>query len=352
MLKILYIGDDTGGISSGYDSLNQRNIRLLRTTEGLETDICPLEKPSYLDILCLRIGGSSSLLVRCIKRYLHIKKYDMLFFCSSMLGPVMKEIKKSYPNVIMVCNFHNIERHYASEYLKVGGLKHLPFYLAARKAEKMAVKSMDHAIVLTSKDKLLMKEIYNKEADIVLPVCYEDLGGSMYHKQENRGNSLELLFVGTAFFANIEGLRWFIAEVLPHINATLTVIGRDMEKVENLSSEKVIVKGFVPDLSDEYCKADLVVAPILSGGGMKTKIAEALMYGKTVVGTSVALEGYIKDNKAMVLANSSNQFIKILSDIPVSTKKFNNFSRDIFLKEYSLEAVRGKFFNTLNNWVR
>ncbi len=351
-MKILYLGNEVCRITSGYDSLNSRNLKLLKDCADVFVEVVEFEKCNLYDKLSLYIGGSSRKYITKIRKMLAREEYDMLFFCSSMLGPVMKEIRKSYPHIVMVCNFHNIERHYAFEYLKVGGIKHLPFYLAACKAEKMAVKSMDHAIVLTSKDKLLMKEIYNKDADIVLPVCYEDVGDMIGYKQENMGNRLELLFVGTAFFANIEGLRWFIAQVLPHVNATLTVVGRGMEKVENLSSEKVIVKGFVPDLSAEYRSADIVVAPILSGGGMKTKIAEALMYGKTVVGTSVALEGYIKDGKATILADDSSQFIRILTDASAFPKKFNEFSRDIFLKEYSLEAVRDKFLNALNSWVR
>lgn len=40
-----------------------------------------------------------------------------------------------------------------------------------------------------------------------------------------------------------------------------------------------------------------MVMPIFSGSGMKVKTAEALMYGKFLIGTKEAFEGYEIDEK-------------------------------------------------------
>ena len=66
---------------------------------------------------------------------------------------------------------------------------------------------------------------------------------------------------------------------------------------------------------------------------MKTKIAEALMYGKTIVGTKEAFEGYIKDNRAMIECNTDEEFIFSLNTI--NNVGFNNISREIFINNYS-----------------
>lgn len=42
---------------------------------------------------------------------------------------------------------------------------------------------------------------------------------------------------------------------------------------------------------------------------MKTKTAEALMYGKTIIGTKEAFEGYVLDEKAMKLCSNAQEFI-------------------------------------------
>ena len=48
--------------------------------------------------------------------------------------------------------------------------------------------------------------------------------------------------------------------------------------------------------------AALVIAPIFDGSGMKTKVAEALMHGKHVVGTPEAFSGYAADIVAAAAA--------------------------------------------------
>ncbi|WP_335338460.1 MULTISPECIES: glycosyltransferase [Methylobacterium] len=50
--------------------------------------------------------------------------------------------------------------------------------------------------------------------------------------------------------------------------------------------------GYVPALEDFYDGVDLVVAPILMGSGLKMKVAEALSFGKPVIGTALGFEGF------------------------------------------------------------
>jgi polysaccharide biosynthesis protein PslH len=49
--------------------------------------------------------------------------------------------------------------------------------------------------------------------------------------------------------------------------------------------------GFVDSVAEFYAGCTLVVAPLLSGGGVKVKVAEAMAYGKVVVTTPVGAEG-------------------------------------------------------------
>lgn len=50
--------------------------------------------------------------------------------------------------------------------------------------------------------------------------------------------------------------------------------------------------GYLPRLEDFYDTVDLVVAPMLMGSGLKMKVAEALSFGKPVVGTALGFEGF------------------------------------------------------------
>jgi glycosyltransferase involved in cell wall biosynthesis len=102
------------------------------------------------------------------------------------------------------------------------------------------------------------------------------------------------LFVGGAFYANVAGIRWFVNQVAPHICTRVIIVGNGFGalRTELERTGKVQVVGAVDDLSDWYGGAEFVIAPIFDGSGMKTKVAEALMFGKKVVGTPEAFSGY------------------------------------------------------------
>jgi len=65
------------------------------------------------------------------------------------------------------------------------------------------------------------------------------------------------------------------------------------EKIQELNSEHIIVKGFVEDeeLKTFYKKTKLVVAPLRYGAGVKGKIIEAMSHGIPLVTTKCGTEG-------------------------------------------------------------
>ena len=76
------------------------------------------------------------------------------------------------------------------------------------------------------------------------------------------------------------------------------------------------VVGTVDCLETWYEKADVVISPIFLGSGMKTKTAEALMYGKPILGTKEAFEGYDTDPaKVGALCNTATEFIETIGKI-------------------------------------
>jgi glycosyltransferase involved in cell wall biosynthesis len=100
--------------------------------------------------------------------------------------------------------------------------------------------------------------------------------------------------VGGNFYANLAGIEWFRDFISPHLSLPLYVVGRgyDQVRAELEIPGKIIFVGGVDDLEEWYRNSKFVVAPIFDGSGMKTKVAEALMYGKKIVGTPEAFVGY------------------------------------------------------------
>ncbi|WP_286779272.1 MULTISPECIES: glycosyltransferase [Sphingobacterium] len=352
MPKLLYVGEDIARIDCGSDSVNKRNIDILKNIFGDQFILTPLKRGnSVSDKLKFYIGGLDSTIERQVLKLLASDtSIQFVFISQSLVGRLAKAIKRKVKrDIVIICFYHNIEKHYAKEFLKTSGLRHYPFYIWASFNESRAVRYSDINIVLNERDGHVLESIYQKRYDLILPAGYRD----QFEQSRALTHALEqpiYLFVGTAFFGNLEGIEWFIENILPNVEGKLIIIGKGMDAYkEKYHHERLEIYGFMEDLSTYYYNASLVIAPIFSGGGMKTKTAEALMYGKTIVGTKEAFEGYVRDDRAMIECNKDN-FLKTLQRLEKSRIfPLNDYSRGIFVNYYSNEAIESALKDKFKN---
>jgi glycosyltransferase involved in cell wall biosynthesis len=106
-----------------------------------------------------------------------------------------------------------------------------------------------------------------------------------------------LVFTGNMDFPpNYEAVCWFIDEVFPLVrrqrpDVTFRVAGRNpVQALLARSGQGVEIQGDVPDIPTEISQAGLYVAPLVSGGGFKNKIIEAVACGTFVVSTPRGVE--------------------------------------------------------------
>ncbi|EAM6307859.1 glycosyltransferase, partial [Salmonella enterica] len=112
---------------------------------------------------------------------------------------------------------------------------------------------------------------------------------------------------------------WFIFFVFlkirkqnPHIH--LWILGlapRPLLKLIGKCISNVHVAGAVSDPTLAFQKADLSVAPLLYGAGVKIKVLQMLEAGATVVATEVGAEG-IESHKKLHIVNKTQFGKKIL----------------------------------------
>ncbi|HNF44268.1 MAG TPA: glycosyltransferase family 4 protein, partial [Ferruginibacter sp.] len=57
----------------------------------------------------------------------------------------------------------------------------------------------------------------------------------------------------------------------------------------------IVYAGFVPDINPYFKGADLFINPVIEGGGIKTKLVEALGYDLTVISTRSGATGIPED---------------------------------------------------------
>jgi polysaccharide biosynthesis protein PslH len=285
--------------------------------------------------------------------------FDCIFLDCSLLGNLVKPIKKHCPNIKFVTFFHNIELlYYAKTYFTENKsynyfIKILNLSFIAL-CERYAIKHSDGVIFMTNRNDKTARKIYgNPNYSQVLGLYitddFKNEGPNNYFKENG---VLKLLFVGSNVSFNVNGLKWFVKNVIPHVDVRLFIVGKEMETLRDVfDSEKIEVIGSVKDLSPYYYSADIVISPILIGEGMKVKVAEALMYGKTIFGTKESFEGYdIEIDKVGKICQDPDDFIEAIR----SYKYFQNLnginkkSRIIFLNNYSINQYEQNLFYFFN----
>jgi glycosyltransferase involved in cell wall biosynthesis len=323
-----------------------RNYEALK--KYADVDVITVQKKSNLASIASILQGYfppvSKNDLKTVKEKLSACKYDMVYFDSSFFGSIEKYVKKT--GIRTVTFFHNCEYDYIDvRFGHTPGIKKSVYRMLIKKQEKMAAEESDCNIVMTERDAQRIHNLYHVEVQHIIPMSLPDIFKE-YKPDKTKQHEKTCLLFGPAGPANFEAFGWFIKNVSPYLNCMTLVAGKGMDIYkEQWSSEKVKVMGFVEDVSELYGRADCVAIPLLSGGGMKIKTAEALMHGKYIYGTNEAFVGYDIDYDSVGgLCDTAQDFINAINrqidkDIPA----FNDYSRKIYLEKYSMQSSEKAF---------
>jgi hypothetical protein len=265
------------------------------------------------------------------------KKIETVYIDNSRYGALAKYIKQQDNSIFVYTFFHNVEVDYLNVRNK-DSILHQYITDAVSNAEFDALDYSDKCAFITTRDRDQFGS--RAERSSIIPVSLNDsYKTNLSIKSSVALNEQYILFYGSAFFANIQGIRWFVDNVMIELPHTLYIVGRGFENFsKEFSRKNVIVVGSVEDPSDYFFSASCVISPVFIGSGMKVKTAEALMYGKEIVGTTESFIGYDACLDKVVICNNAKEFIFSLKDLSVYSKISLN-ARSIFLKEYEFESV-------------
>lgn len=270
--------------------------------------------------------------------YVESLEFDILFVDSSTIGITANKIRS---NKKVITFFHNIEKNYAWNKVKHEGIKYMVAYFSYYLNERCAVNISNKIILLNKRDENQLLKIYNRGADFFWPITFEDTF-CLNRINLSTNDKIVLLFVGSLFAPNYDGIKWFINNVMAELNNEkyiLKVVGKGLEKKrDELQRKNVEVIGTVNDLSPYYYEADAVVIPIFYGDGMKVKTAEAMMYGKKIIASDEALEGYEVENITEIIrCNLKKEYLDAIKSMKTG-EKYCEDVRKLFLEKYCVES--------------
>lgn len=199
------------------------------------------------------------------------------------------------------------------------------------------ISPQDMQRVTADVPKLLMPLYFSKQA-----IPYDE-------KPADRFNVLWM--GGFGWYPNAEGVRWFAQEVYPNLvehlesaNVCLHFCGSNPpDELRALhDGVRVYVHGFVDDIDAMLRDAHLLMVPLLTGGGIRVKIIEAMSSGVPVLSTSKGCEGIAaEDGVDIIVCNEACAFAEqILSAAqqPSRMAKISAGGLDLMARCYSKSA--------------
>lgn len=233
-----------------------------------------------------------------------------------------------------VLRAHNIEHTIwqmlaarAANPLKKIYLKNMAVRLA--RFERAELPRFDAVVAITAPDAGRLRALGCPE-----PVAFIAAGVDLTRFQPDAGivpKPKTLFLLGSLnWLPNQEGLAWLLREVWPLAHAempdlTLHVAGTGAPAtLLTAPPAGVVMHGFVASAPDFMRQFDLMLVPLLSGGGMRVKIIEGLALGKVILSTALGAEGIaVQDGRDIVLRDSAAEWLAAIrawhrAELPVA----------------------------------
>ncbi|MBR1766939.1 MAG: glycosyltransferase family 4 protein [Bacteroidales bacterium] len=353
----------TRGVPEGGEQGSEKNLKVLQKIVGEENvETVYIHDESHRrtlweyaqGVMYMPAGYYFGLTPKRVRRIAErAKAFDVVFVDRSVFGIVAKRLKESGYQGRVVCFFHNVETvYFAAKYSSLlNPLRWLTVHCADRN-DRWSCRYADRTIALSWRDDEELHHRYGRHADELIPVAFEDRYQREAYPDEFVGQRPLCMFLGAYMPANVEGIEWFVKEVLPHTDIRILIVGKGMEKIreaewlrnnDSLAGRSIEVKSNVPDLAPLFEEADIMVLPIFKGSGMKVKTCESLMYGKNIIGTTEAWSGYELDyQRAGACCETVPEFAEAIQRC-IGRPRFNAYSREVFVEKYSADRMVEKF---------
>lgn len=230
-----------------------------------------------------------------------------------------------------------------------------------KKLEADCVRKVKHLLVCSDVDKNYFKKFLSEEKISVIP---NGIDASYFKKSTFQPSSKDriVLFMGLlSYFPNQEGISYYLSEIHPKIrmiipDVQLHIIGKNpsnslLEYEKKDTSVKVF--GYVKDQRPYIAKANVCIAPLLSGSGTRLKILEYMALGKAVVSTPQGAEGIdVKDKENILLARDTVEFVTSVIELMKQNtlaKKIGRNAKKLVEEKYNWEQIGRKVVTLYEN---
>lgn len=221
-----------------------------------------------------------------------------------------------------------------------------------RELEGKACRRAQIVLAVSEEDKQALQVVVGKTVPIeVVPITVDaEHFTPIWEARNPQPNSL--LTIGTMFWLpNSEGVMWWLREgyqqlQMLHPGVTYDIVGARPPHALQLLAEQysgVCVHGYVADAVPFWTHAGALAVPLLSGGGVRVKILEAMAMGVPVISTTIGCEGLsVRNGDHLLTADTPEAFAqacaKVLQDKELALHLTQN-ARRLILERYDAKVA-------------
>lgn len=300
-----------------------------------------------------------------INELLDTGTYDIVLLEHLCLCVYLPEIRK-HSKAMVVLRAQNVEyslwKRYIANHRNLLTLWYLK--IAIRRLQLFEYEmtgQVDGIIALTDQDKVELQSPHPSIPCRTIPIGFDFSRLRDYNFETQFLQKPSVYHLGSMdWLPNIQGIKWFIDNVLPILTAKrpgieIHLAGKNMPVwLYKYQSKNLIIDGQVPDSLIYQSDKPVLIVPLLSGSGIRVKIIEGLALGKTIISTSLGATGIdIGPGNPILIADNAASFAECIIrcvDSPDFLRKSSVKARELAYNHYSLETP-GKatidFFNEL-----
>ena len=245
------------------------------------------------------------------KQHFDVVQLEGLYLC-----PYTPTIRK-YTKAKIAYRSHNIEHEiWERTLIQSRGIKKLYLQILSsrlRTFELKALNQYDLLIPITRRDELQLKVLGNNKPSLAIPAGFSDEPNGA----DEQSFEMNLFFIGALDWSpNQEGLLWFLENCWSVIlkkkpETILKIAGRNAPDwlIEKIRVQNIEFLGEIEDARSFIHKNGIMIAPLLSGSGMRVKIIEGMFYKKAIVTSPIGCEGIkVKNKQQLFIAGSPEIF--------------------------------------------
>ncbi|OON70078.1 glycosyltransferase family 4 protein [Hymenobacter sp. CRA2] len=265
----------------------------------------------------------SDALAARLAELLTTEQFDVVQMEGTFVAWYVDVVQRVAPQVPTVLRAHNVEHEIwdqlatgERQLFKARYLRHLARRL--KRFEARYLPRFSAVAAITEPDQRRLRQLGCQE-----PVVFIPAGADLIRMQPDSAiwpAPHTLFFLGSLDWRpNQEGLEWFLERVWPEARRRypkleLHVAGKNMpEYIRQLRLPGVQVHGFVESAAAFMQQYEVMIVPLLSGGGMRVKIIEGMALGKCIISTGLGAEGIaVHHGHDILVCDEPEQWLHVL----------------------------------------